>query len=80
MIYILSVIDSCYRTSKKKIGLIIKINTIEQTLRGRILNSGLFKALSLLGLTWLSLMTKFIQTELRKKMSVSKTKPNPCET
>lgn len=37
------------------------------------MNSGLFKALSLLGLTWLSLMTKFIQTELHEKMS----NPNP---
>lgn len=40
------------------------------------MNSGLFKALSLLGLTWLSLMTKFIQTELHEKMSF-KTKPKP---
>jgi len=34
----------------------------------------------LLGSTWLSFMTKLIQTELCKKMSVFKTQPNLCET
>ncbi len=47
-----------------------KVNHPTCTVRGKILNSVLFKASSLLGLTWLSLINESIQIELLKKMQV----------